>query len=138
VSTQLADWLAACPVVEEPASSVLPTFAGHLRRYRERAQLSCNELARAVGIDPSYVSRLERLERVPPRRTVVVALCAALHLSDEDQDTLLASAGYAPPWLGSVADLGRLRQIAQHLDALAGLLTRMGVEPEREAYHAGQ
>ena len=32
-------------------------FATLLRYYRDRANLSCNELARAVGVDPSYVSR---------------------------------------------------------------------------------
>ena len=41
-------------------------FATLLRSFRERRSLSCNELARAVGVDPSYISRLERGEREPP------------------------------------------------------------------------
>ena len=79
-------------------------FAALLRRFRERAGLSCNELARAVGVDPSYISRLERSEREPPRRRIVEGLASALQLSLEDQDRLLVSAGYAP---ATVALLGR-------------------------------
>src|SRR3954469_5071173 len=79
-------------------------FAALLRRFRERADLSCNELARAVGVDPSYISRLERSEREPPRRRVVEGLATALKLTLEDQDRLLVSAGYAP---ATVALLGR-------------------------------
>ena len=79
-------------------------FAALLRRYRDRAGVSCNELARAVGVDPSYISRLERGEREPPRRRVVEALASALDLALDDQDRLLVSAGYAP---ATVAVLGR-------------------------------
>jgi transcriptional regulator with XRE-family HTH domain len=71
-------------------------FAALLRGFRERAGLSCNELARAVGVDPSYISRLERSEREPPRRRVVEGLAVALQLDLDDQDRLLVSAGYAP------------------------------------------
>ena len=78
-------------------------FATLLRRFRDRAGLSCNELARAVGVDPSYISRLERSEREPPRRRVVEGLAVALQLGLEDQDRLLVSAGYAP---ATVALLG--------------------------------
>ena len=79
-------------------------FATLLRYYRDRAGLSCNELARAVAVDPSYVSRLERGEREPPRRPIVERLANSLGLSLEDQDRLLVTAGYAP---ASVAVLGR-------------------------------
>lgn len=78
-------------------------FGRLLRAFRERARLSCNELARVVAVDPSYISRLERGEREPPRRPVVERLAAALQLSTEDQDRLLVSAGYAP---ATVAALG--------------------------------
>jgi transcriptional regulator with XRE-family HTH domain len=74
-----------------------------LRAYRERRGWSCNELARAVGVDPSYVSRLERGEREPPRHRVVVALVDALQLDLAEADGLLVSAGYAP---ATVALLG--------------------------------
>lgn len=79
-------------------------FGTLLRRYRDRAGLSCNELARAVAVDPSYISRLERGEREPPRRPVVERLASALQLGLEDQDRLLVTAGYAP---ATIAVLGR-------------------------------
>jgi len=79
-------------------------FAALLRRYRDRLGLSCNELARAVGVDPSYISRLERNDREPPRRRVVERLAEVLELELEDQDRLLVSAGYAP---ATIAVLGR-------------------------------
>ena len=77
-------------------------FPDQLRRYRERADLSCNELARAVGVDPSYVSRLERGERDLPRRRVVEGIAAALQLDPVDTDRLLVSAGYAPVALAAM------------------------------------
>ena len=79
-------------------------FGTLLRRYRDRAGLSCNELARAVAVDPSYISRLERGEREPPRRPVVERLASALQLGLDDQDRLLVTAGYAP---ATIAVLGR-------------------------------
>jgi transcriptional regulator with XRE-family HTH domain len=83
---------------------MIENFATLLRYYRDQAGLSCNELARAVGVDPSYVSRLERGEREPPRRPIVERMAASLQLALEDQDRLLVTAGYAP---ASVAVLGR-------------------------------
>jgi transcriptional regulator with XRE-family HTH domain len=71
-------------------------FASLLRRFRERAGLSCNELARLVAVDPSYISRLERGEREPPRRLVVERLAAVLELPPIERDQLLVSAGYSP------------------------------------------
>ena len=92
-------------------------FAGLLRRYRDRAELSCNELARAVAVDPSYISRLARGERGPPRRPVVERVAEALNLPLEDQDRLLVSAGYAP---ATIAVLGGWDSALQ---AVADVLT---------------
>ncbi len=92
-------------------------FSALLRQFRDRSGLSCNELARAVSIDPSYISRLERGEREPPRRPVVERLTAALRLNLEDQDRLLVTAGYAP---ASIAVLGRWDSTLQ---AVADVLT---------------
>jgi transcriptional regulator with XRE-family HTH domain len=99
-------------------------FAALLRRYRERADLSCNELARAVGVDPSYISRLERGEREPPRRRVVDGLSAALRLDLVDQDRILVSAGYAP---ATVAVLGHWDSTLQ---AVADVLTDRRISEE--------
>jgi transcriptional regulator with XRE-family HTH domain len=100
--------------MSEPDAQAFPIL---LRAYRERMGLSCNEVARAVGCDPSYISRLERSEREPPRRRVVEALGLVLHLGIDEQDALLVSAGYAP---ATVALLGRWDPTLQ---AVAAVLT---------------
>src|SRR5262245_60923850 len=73
-------------------------FGSLLARYRTRRGWSCNELARRVGVDPSYVSRLERGDRYPARREIVEQLAAALGLDTGERDRLLLVAGYAPEW----------------------------------------
>src|SRR3954470_20954411 len=99
-------------------------FAALLRGFRERARLSCNELARAVGVDPSYISRLERGEREPPRRRVVESLAQALQLGLDEQDRLLVSAGYAP---ATVALLGEWDATLQ---AVADVLVDRAIPPQ--------
>jgi transcriptional regulator with XRE-family HTH domain len=105
----------------------LSEFATLLRRHRERRGWSCNETARAVGVDPSYVSRLERAEREPPRRRVIEDLAQALQLTTADQDALLVSAGFTP---ASVALLGRWDPTLQ---AVATVLTDRAIPDADQA-----
>lgn len=86
-------------------------FAGLLHCYRTRAQRSCNDLARAVGVDPSYVSRLERGEREPPRRPVVERIAQSLAVNQEELDGLLVSAGYTPTALAQLGGWHRTLQL---------------------------
>ena len=109
-------------------------FATLLRFYRDRAGMSCNELARAVAVDPSYISRLERGEREPPRRPIVERLASSLRLAVEDQDRLLVTAGYAP---ASVAVLGRWDSTLQEVaDVLTdGRISDDELESFRQVIH---
>jgi transcriptional regulator with XRE-family HTH domain len=109
-------------------------FATLLRFYRDRAGMSCNELARAVAVDPSYISRLERGEREPPRRPIVERLANSLRLAVEDQDRLLVTAGYAP---ASVAVLGRWDSTLQEVaDVLTdGRISDDELESFRQVIH---
>jgi transcriptional regulator with XRE-family HTH domain len=107
-------------ISEAPAGE----FATLLHAFRERLGLSCNELARAVGVDPSYISRLERGEREPPRRRVVEGLALALQLALDEQDRLLVSAGYAP---ATVALLGEWDATLQ---AVADVLVDRAIPPQ--------
>lgn len=91
-------------------------FGALLRSYRKVRGLRCNALAREVGVDPSYISRLERAEREPPRRPIVERLCAALRLDRHRADHLLLAAGYAPASLLAPGVWGR---------ALAALAARL-------------
>lgn len=71
-------------------------FSVLLERYRTSDGMSQSELARKAGISPSYVNRLERNERQPPSRSVVLKIAQALGLDPTATDALLVSARYAP------------------------------------------
>lgn len=71
-------------------------FPNLLRSFRERAGRSRSNLAHEVGVDPSYLTRIEHGEREPPRLHIVEALARALRLSDQDRNRLLVAARYAP------------------------------------------
>jgi transcriptional regulator with XRE-family HTH domain len=48
-----------------------------------------------IGVDHSFISRLESGTRGPSRETVL-AIARALHLGDQERDELLLAARYAP------------------------------------------
>lgn len=78
-------------------------FPQLLRGYRERTGRSRNNLAYEVGVDPSYLTRIEHGDREPPRQHIVEALARALRLSVPERNRLLVAAGYAPV---SIVQLG--------------------------------
>lgn len=71
-------------------------FSELLRGFRERAGRSRNALAHEVGVDPSYLTRIEHGDREPPRQHIVEAVTRSLRLSVLERNRLLVSAGYAP------------------------------------------
>lgn len=71
-------------------------FPALLRDFRERNGRSGNALAHEVGVDPSYLTRIEHGEREPPRAHIVIALCRALRLSLGERSRFMVAAGYAP------------------------------------------
>ena len=80
-----------------------PSFGALLRRYRERAGLSQNGLARASGVDAGSVNRLESGKREPTARETVRQLIAALGLARAEGDGLLGVAGHLPLAFDGVA-----------------------------------
>ncbi|MBU6178649.1 MAG: helix-turn-helix domain-containing protein [Verrucomicrobia bacterium] len=71
------------------------TFGDYLRECREAKVLSDREfsvrkLAATVGIEPSYLSKIERNLQPPPGEEVIRHLAVAL---GEDPDVMLALAG---------------------------------------------
>ncbi len=102
-------------------------FAGTLRRFRTRAGLSQNALAKVVGINASYINRLESGEREAPTREVAQALARALSLSTEEVDRLLFSAGHVPP------SLQKLGPADSTVAAVTRLLTNDRLSPEARA-----
>ena len=81
------------------------SFGSLVQGFRAQAGMSGSALARSAGIDPSYLNRIERGEREPPGRELVLALAAGLRLSGVDTDRLLAAAGHLPK---AIARLGAL------------------------------
>lgn len=70
-------------------------FGAHLRKSRERrlasdAEFSVRKLAGRIGVEPSYLSKVERGEQPPPSEQTIAALAREL---GEDPDVLLALAG---------------------------------------------
>ncbi|MCG5549425.1 helix-turn-helix domain-containing protein [Halorhodospira halochloris] len=70
-------------------------FGEHLRNERERLlasdpRFSVRQLAQRVGIEPAYLSKVERGVTAPPSEATIRALAREL---DQDPDMLLALAG---------------------------------------------
>ena len=70
-------------------------FGDFVRRRREDLRsrdrsYSVRQVAARIGVEPSYLSKVERGEQPPPSEQKVRALAAEL---GEDQDVLLALAG---------------------------------------------
>src|SRR3954463_2103962 len=99
-------------------------FPALLRSFRERGGRSRNALAHEVGVDPSYLTRIEHGDREPPRQHIVEALTRALRLSIPERNRLLVAAGYAPL---SVVQLGAWDDALQ---AVADVLNDIDLTPE--------
>ena len=70
-------------------------FGPTIRDIRERLRrddrrFSVRQVAQRVGIEPAYLSKIERGEVAPPSEATTVRLAAEL---DQDPDVLLALAG---------------------------------------------
>ncbi|MCC5841861.1 MAG: helix-turn-helix domain-containing protein [Opitutales bacterium] len=73
----------------------MDTFGTYLRKRREalalkRAGFSLRKVASMAGIQPSYLSKIERDQEAPPGEETIKRLAAALEV---DADMLLAMGG---------------------------------------------
>jgi len=71
------------------------SFGDFIRQRREEKKavdpgFSLRRVAASVGIEPSYLSKIERGEQPPPSEETILALAKEL---EEDPDMLLALAG---------------------------------------------
>jgi transcriptional regulator with XRE-family HTH domain len=103
------------------------TFGGTLRLYRLRSGFSQNALAKVVGINASYINRLESGDREAPTRDVAAALGRALSLAPEEIDRLMFFAGHLPP------SLQKLGPADSTIGAVTRLLTNDRLSPEARA-----
>lgn len=73
-----------------------------IRELRERRAWTQAELAREIGTDHSYISRIEAGNRWPSRK-FMVRCAAAFGLEEEERETFLATAGYLDDALAAEA-----------------------------------
>ena len=71
------------------------TFGSHVRTVREDFRredraFSARQVAQRIGVEPAYLSKIERDQVAPPSEATIRRLAAEL---DEDSDVLLAMAG---------------------------------------------
>ena len=71
------------------------TFGEYIRERREALKAmdrrySVRQVAQRIGVEPAYLSKIERNEVAPPSEAKIRALAEEL---DEDADVLLAMAG---------------------------------------------
>lgn len=70
------------------------TFGVYLRNLRKQKRLSQRDLAAQVGIDFTYLSKIEGGQLAPPSEAVLRYLARAL---DADENDLINHAGKIPP-----------------------------------------
>jgi transcriptional regulator with XRE-family HTH domain len=69
------------------------SFGTALRKRRRAAELSQRELARRIGVDFSYISKIENGRLPPPAADTIVKICGVLDIEPEE---LLALTGKIP------------------------------------------
>jgi len=66
------------------------TFGTLLKEIRRSKQVSQRELAKKVGVDFSYISKIENDRLAPPAADTIIRICEALEIPSE---VLLAQTG---------------------------------------------
>ncbi len=86
-------------------------FGALVRREREAKEIGLREMAKMIGVSPTYLSKVERDEFAPPAEDKVRAIA---NIIGRDADELLALAGRVSSDLSDI--------IKQHPVELAALL----------------
>ena len=95
-------------------------FGAYVRRVREARELGLREMARMIGVSPTYLSKVERDEFAPPAEDKVKAIAKVLEC---DADDLLAKAGRVS---SDVSEIIRRRPV--ELAALLRTANRLSAE----------
>lgn len=80
-------------------SSGKDKFGAFIRRKREAQEIGLREMAKKIGVSPTYMSKVERDEFTPPTEDKVRAIANILEC---DPDELLAMAGRVPSDLADI------------------------------------
>jgi transcriptional regulator with XRE-family HTH domain len=107
-------------------------FGEFVRREREAKGIGLREMARRIGVSPTYVSKVERDEFPPPAEDRVKAIAAIISC---DADELLARAGRVSSDLSEIIK-GRPVEVAALLRTTKGLSVEDVARLAREAQKA--
>ena len=108
------------------------SFGALVRREREAKGLGLREMAKLIGVSPTYLSKVERDEFPPPAEDKVKAIAK---LIDYDRDELLALAGRVASDLTEIIRQ-RPREMADLLRTAKGLSPDGMVRLARQAKKA--
>ena len=94
-------------------------FGAFIRREREGKEIGLREMAKKIGVSPTYLSKVERDEFSPPAEDKVRKIAVILDL---DADELLARAGRVSSDLTEIIR-SQPREMANFLRSASGGLT---------------
>ena len=103
----------------------MQTFGDYVRTRREALKqsdttFSVRQVAQRIGVEPSFLSKVERNEVPPPGEEKIVAIAREL---SEDSDLLLAMAGKVSTDLKAA--------IMKRPELFAGLIRELNTMPDR-------
>jgi HTH-type transcriptional regulator, competence development regulator len=107
-------------------------FGALVRREREAKEIGLREMAKKIGVSPTYLSKIERGEFDPPAEDKVRRIAEII---GHDHDELLALAGRVASDLTEIIRQ-RPRQMADFLRAAKGLTADDIARLAREARKA--
>jgi HTH-type transcriptional regulator, competence development regulator len=107
-------------------------FGALVRREREAKEIGLREMAKKIGVSPTYVSKIERGDFDPPAEDKVRRIAEII---GHDPDELLALAGRVSSDLTDIIRQ-RPRQMADFLRAAKGLTAEEIARLAREAQKA--
>src|ERR1700692_307477 len=107
-------------------------FGAFIRRAREAKEIGLREMAKMIGVSPTYLSKIERDEFPPPAEDKVKAIAKIISC---DADDLLARAGRVSSDLSDIIQQ-RPREIAALLRTTKGLTADDMAKLARQAQRA--
>ena len=107
-------------------------FGEFVRRAREAKDIGLREMAKMIGVSPTYLSKVERDEFAPPAEDKVRKIAAII---GQDADELLAMAGRVASDLTAIIR-ERPREMADFLRAAKGLTAEDMARLARQAQKA--
>lgn len=107
-------------------------FGAFIRRERERKEIGLREMAKKIGVSPTYLSKIERDEFAPPTEEKVRKIAEII---GRDPDELLALAGRVASDLTDIIR-EQPREMADFLRAAKGLTAEDMARLARQAQKA--